>query len=307
MNSMNMKTLLILSTLFVSYISFTQDYKQKNEFKTKIDSCYLNNVRFSNSQGFFIKIDSLKYNYQKKSDYIWAINEEYHLGASFQIDSVAIEIKRIKENYWYYTEKLDSTYLLKVFFSIDNSTYEIPVGNYEFEVYKEPFDIENETRYFDSLHPILRQGDWREIHDEFDNIEYYKNNKKEGKLTLYNTKYSYILLSSKTYKKNTLLKESILIKYQIKTDNYFLESWKVRNNFHTEIPYLLFKKKTRFEANILFDKNYYHYYRRCGNSPKSIDYKWKYNKKQSTLLLDSTLYKVIDSSEDQFTLVKIEE
>jgi len=192
LNFINMKILLILSIFFISYISFTQDFKQKDEFKSKIEFCYINNLRFSHYSGFYIKKDSTKYYSPTESDYIWAINEEYHLGATFQINSLMIGIKRIKENYWYYSEKLDSIYLIKVFFSIDNSNYEIPVGNYDFEVYKEPYGIKDETRYFDTLNFILKQSGWHETNDEFENIEFYKNNKRNGESILYNTKYSSI-------------------------------------------------------------------------------------------------------------------
>jgi len=302
---MNMKILLILSILFVSYISFTQDFKQKDEFKSKIDSCYINSLRFSHFSGFYIKSDSTKYYSPTESEYIWEIHEEYHLGATFQIDSLKVEIKRIKENYWYYSEKLDTTYLIKGFFSIDNSNYEIPVCNYDFEVYKEPYDIKDETRYFDTLNFILKQGDWRETINEFDNIEHYKNNMKDGEFILYNTKYSSILLSINFFKDDNLIKDSLIEKTSISNNDYFLGHWEKRYNSYSSHNYITFIKTSN--PHIWFDPKYFHYNIGCrvGRS-KPTDYKWKYDKNESTLLLDTRLYKIIDNSEDWFVLVKIE-
>jgi len=300
-----MKSLLILIITLLSLNSYAQYFKGADEFHSKIDSCYINNIRFSKDKGFYMKIDSSKYDYSINSDYIWEIHEEYHLGATFQIDSLKIEIKRIKENYWYYTEKLDSTYLIRGYFSINKSNYEIPLGNYDHEVYKEPFDIEDETRYFDTLFTMLKQGDWCEKRDEFDNIEHYRNNKKDGEFTLYNTKYSYILLSNKIYKENTVIKDSILFEYQIRNDKYFLGFWEREYTSYSKNVYFSFRKNNY--KHMYFDSDYYHYNVGCSvGSPKPTKYIWKYIKKDNTLLLDGVLYKIIDSSEDRFVLVKIE-
>lgn len=224
--------------------------------------------------------------------------------ATFKIDSLTIEIKRIKENYWYYTERLDSTYLIRGFFNINKSDYEIPFGNYDHEVYKEPFNIEDETRYFDTLHTMLKQGDWREKRDEFDNIEHYKSNKKDGEFILYNTKYSYILLSNKIYKENKLVKDSMLSKKRISNNDYFLGHWENRYNSFSSNNYIVFIKTSK--AHIWFDSKYFHYNMGCPvGCSKPIDYNWIYNKKDNTLLLDDILYKIIDSSEKRFVLVKI--
>jgi hypothetical protein len=300
---MIMKQLLIIPYLFLSFFSFTQEFKQKEEFKSNIDSCFLGKVKFSKNSGFYLKLDFLNYKRPTHSEYVHSRNERYGLSFSFTVDSIMIEIKRIKGNYWYYSEKQDSTSLIKGFFSIDRSNFEIPIGNYEFEVFPLPIDMEDDTRYFDTLYTVLKQGDWIEGFDEFSNRGNYRNNLKNSDWSLYNIKYYYILLEYETFKNDRLITESLIQQNVIDNPNYFLGSWKWKHGWKLQKPCIVYQRNSK--QHIYFKKDYYIYHRRCGNSPKPIEHKWVFNRNEMTLFLQEKTYKIIYSTEEEFVLVEI--
>jgi hypothetical protein len=303
-----MKRIILFTFLASNLFTFSQDYKGAELFTSKIDSCFIDKVRFSTYRGFYIKTDSLEYLHSDESNYVHARNESYLLGEFFIIGNLNIEIKRINENYWYFSEKQDSSKLITGYFSIDKSEMEIPKGNYQFEIFPFPIDMEDSTRYFDTLYYIQKQGDWTEEYDEFYYSGNYKNNLKDSYWDLYNVKY-HIPLSYDFYDQNSLINDStfIVTNEVITSKNYFYGWWKIKNNWNEINPHLNFEKGRNNSGQLVyFEPKLYHYNNRCGVGQRPKDYNWQYNKKDMTIILDNQLYKIIYNSENKFILVKIE-
>jgi len=293
-----MKIINLLFILLISVNLSAQDFKKASNFYSKIDSSYISKLRFSKESSFYIKTDSNTYSYPTHSEFVESRNEFYLINSSFSIDNLKIELKRINDNYWYYSESLDSTSQIKGFFSIIHSNYEIPINNYNFEIFPVNWKETDTVRYFDTLYSVSKEGDWTEQFDEFYYSGSYVNNLKESDWDLYNTKYTFIPLRIESFQKNIKIKDSIVINFYIQNKSYFYGKWKIRNELNNSIT--LNKKYSK--RGIYFKHKEYFYSTGCGVGKRPV-YIWNYDKKENMIILDDVIYKILFSEEDSFVII----